>query len=150
MIVSGSLIIEATRADVWSVAADVEGWAKILRGVRQIEIVARPAAGLSGLRWKETRLLFDKPETVEKWVTESAEERFFTTRAEQDGFVFTTTLRLDDQGDRVLVTSTHQTEARTLVARLRSLPLLLFKGVIRRTLMKDLQDLKQAVEGSVA
>jgi hypothetical protein len=69
-------------------------------------------------------------------------------RAEQDGFVFTTTLRLTEQGSDVVVTSSHRTEAQTLGARLRALPLFLFKGVIRKTVLADLEDFKAAVEGA--
>jgi hypothetical protein len=148
MEVSAELRITGTRAAVWAVASDVEGWARIVQGVRGIEIVTRPATGLTGLRWKETRLLFDKPETVEKWVTESVDQEFFTSRAEQDGFVFTTSLRLTEQGGGVLVTSTHRTDTQTLGARLRALPLFLFKGMFRKVILADLQDFKTAVEGA--
>jgi Polyketide cyclase / dehydrase and lipid transport len=146
LVVSGEIRIEGTRAAVWSVASDVAAWSRTIKGVRQIEIVTPPTTGLTGLRWKETRLLFDEPTTVEKWVTEWAEPEFFTSRAEQDGFVFTTTLRLDDRDGSVVVTSTHRTDALTLGARLRALPLVLFRRVIRKALMEDLRDIKAAVE----
>ncbi len=146
MVVSGDIRIEGTRAAVWSVVSDVANWARIIKGVREIEIVTPPTTGLSGLRWKETRLLFGEPVTVEKWVTDWAEREFFTSRAEQDGFVFTTTLRLTEQGGGVVVTSTHRTDALTLGARLRSLPLVLFRGVIRKALMEDLRDIKAALD----
>ena len=149
MVVSGEVRIEGTRVAVWSVVSDVDRWAKIIKGVKQIEVIACPTVGISGLRWKETRLLFDKPETVEKRVTESTEQEFFTTRAEQDGFLFTATLRLTDQGSGVLLTSSHRTAPQTMAARWRSLPLFLFKGLIRKALLEDLTDIKEAVEGSL-
>lgn len=150
MLVAGDISIKGTRAAVWSVVSDVEGWARIIKGVKQVEVVARPSQGVAGLRWKETRLLFDEAATVEKRVTESKEGVFFTSRAEQDGFVFTTTLRLAEHGGSVVVTSAHRTDAQTIGARLRALPLVFFKGVIRKALMEDLQDLKAAVEGTRA
>ncbi len=146
MEVSGMVTVTATRAAAWAVATDVEGWARIIRGVQRIEVVARPASGLTGLRWRETRLLFGDAATVEKWVTRAVEPDLYETRAEQDGFVFTTTLRLAEQGGGVVLTSTHRTEAVTLGARLKALPMVFFRGVIRKAILEELHDLKAAIE----
>ena len=148
MEVSVEVSIDGSREAVWSVISNVELWAKVIKGVKQVELIARPSSGMSGLRWKETRLLFDKPETVEKQVTEVTDLEFFTSEAEQDGFVFTTTIRLTEQDNSVLLTSIHRTDAQTFIARLRSLPLFLFKGVIRKYILQDLNDIKNAVEGA--
>jgi carbon monoxide dehydrogenase subunit G len=148
MVVEGEMRIEGTLDAVWAMAADVVGWATTYTGVQQVEVVARPASGMVGLRWKETRLYFGESATVEKWVTEAVDRAYFTTRAEQDGFIFTTTLRLVAQGSGVIVTSRHRTDTSTLMARLKALPMVLFRGVIRKAILEDLRDLKAAVEGT--
>src|SRR5690348_9404071 len=99
MIVEAHVLINGSRAAVWTAITDIENAAKIMSGIEKIEVVEKPSHGVKGLRWRETRLLFDKPETVEKWITDAAENDFYTTRAESDGFVFLTTMRISENKD---------------------------------------------------
>ena len=134
-------------AAVWAATTDIARFAELLSGVEKIEIVERPATGLIGLKWKETRILFGKPATAEKWITEAAENEFYETRAESDGFVFLSTMRIFESSGGVTVTSTHVSVPQTLGAKLMSIPMkLLFKGVAKKALLQDLRDLKSAVE----
>jgi hypothetical protein len=146
MIVESQVLIHAPRAAVWAAVTDIENAAKIMSGIEKIEIVEKPASGLKGLRWCETRLLFDKPETVEKWITDSVENESYTTRAESDGFVFLTTTRISEGGDGITLTSSHATEPQGFVAKLKSLPMPLFKGMLKKAILQDLNDIKSAVE----
>ena len=91
-------------------------------------------------------MLFNKPETVEKWITEAVENEFYTTRAESDGFVFLTTMRITESNSIVTLASSHITEPQGIVARLQSLPMFLFKGVVKKAILQDLNDIKSAVE----
>jgi hypothetical protein len=146
MLVEARLAIAATPAAVWAAIADIAGAADMIRGIRGIEIVDRPSGGLLGLRWRETRLLFGEPATVEKWVTH-ADNAGYTTRAEDKGFVFLTTLRITAQGSGAILSSSHETRPQTWKARLQAIPMgLLFKGVIRTAILQDLNDVKAAVE----
>lgn len=43
------------------------------------------ASGLVGLKWRETRMLFGKEATAEKWITDAVENECYKTRAESDG-----------------------------------------------------------------
>lgn len=147
MLVEAQLPIAGTRAEVWAAIANIEGAAGIISGIKQIEVVRKPASGMAGLRWRETRILFDEPATVEKWVTEATEHEFYKTRAEEKGFVFLTTLRISEQGGVVTLTSSHDSQPQTMLARLQTIPMgLLFKGVIRKAILQDLTDIKTAVE----
>ena len=95
----------------------------------------------------ETRLLFDKPAIAEKWIMEAAENQFYKTRAEDNGFVFLTTMRISESGGGMTLTSSHDSQPQTFVARLMSIPMmLLFKGVVRKAVLQDLKDYKAAVE----
>ena len=60
MRVTAEVTITAPRAAIWAAIADIENAARFILGIEKIEIVNRPATGLAGLRWKETRILFDK------------------------------------------------------------------------------------------
>lgn len=146
MIVEASITINASKEAVWAATTDVARFAQVLSGVERIEIIERPAIGIVGLKWKETRMLFGKEATVEKWITETKENEFYTTRAEQDGFVFITTNRLSGNDDSVVLTGIHETQPQGLAAKLKSLPMIFFKGVIKKAILQDLKDIKVAVE----
>jgi len=146
MNVEVQVTINGSKAAVWAVLADMENAARTISGIEKIEIVERPASGLVGLRWRESRMLFGDLATVEKWITEAVENEFYKTRAESDGFVFLTTVRLSGSNGAVTLTSSHDSIPQGIAARLKSLPMPLFKGVARKALMQDLNDIKAAVE----
>jgi uncharacterized protein YndB with AHSA1/START domain len=146
MTVEAQLTINASKAAVWAATTDIAHFAQLLSGVEQIEVVEKPATGLVGLRWKETRMLFGKPATVEKWITEAKENEFYTTRAEQDGFVFITTNRVSGSDGNVTLIGIHETQPQGFAAKLKSLPMVFFKGVIKNAILQDLKDIKVVVE----
>lgn len=149
MIVRTEVAIRGSRDAVWAAMTDIENAANIIKGIHNIEVVNKPAHGLVGLRWRETRTLFGKPATAEKWITEAVEREFYKTRAESDGFVFTSTTSISEGRDGLTLTSSHDSQPQGLVARLMSIPMaLFFKGVARKALMQDLVDIKAAVERS--
>ena len=146
MIVEAHVTIRGSKAAVWAAITNIEKAEEIISGIEKIEVVERPASALVGLKWRETRMLFGKPATVEKWITEATESAFMT-RAEDGGFVFLTTHRIAESDDGgVTLTSSHETRPQGLFARLRAMPMFLFKGVIRKAILQDLNDIKSAVE----
>lgn len=151
MIVEVQLGINGSREAVWAAVADIENAARIIGGIEKIEAVDSPANGLVGLRWRETRMLFGKPATVEKWITEAAENQYYSTRAEDNGFVFVTTMTIAENGTGgVALTSTHDSQPQTFAAKLQSIPMaLFFKGAVRKAILQDLNDIKGAVEGGI-
>jgi hypothetical protein len=92
-------------------------------------------------------MLFGKPASVEKWITAAAENAFYTTRAEDQGFVFVSTMRIAERSGGITLTSSHDSKPQGIVARLMSIPMgLLFKGVAKKALLHDLNDYTSAVE----
>ena len=151
MIVEAQVGIQDSRAAVWAVIADIENAADFINGIEAVEVLERPARGLVGLRWRETRMLFGKPASVVKWITEAVENEFYKTRAEEQGFVYTATLSLSEGSGGVILTSAHDSLPQNLGARLMGIPMgLFFKGVIRKALLQDLNDIKSAVEGRLS
>ena len=63
MLVEAQITINASKAAIWAAITDIENASEIITGIEKIEIVEKPAAGLVGLRWRETRMLFGKPAT---------------------------------------------------------------------------------------
>ncbi len=146
MIVEAQVTINGSKSAIWAAITNIENAAAIISGIEKIEVLEKPANGLVGLRWRETRMYFGKPATVEKWITDAAENEFYKTRAESDGFVFITTNRISESDRGMTLTSSHETKAQGIGAKLRSSPMFLFKGVLKKAILQDLNDIKAAVE----
>ena len=147
MLVEAHVTINGSKAAIWAAITDIENHSEMISGIENIEVLEKPAHGLVGLRWRETRMLFGKPATAEKWITDAAENEFYTTRAEDNGFVFITTIRISESSSGTTLTSSHDSKPQGIVARLMSIPMaLLFKGVVRKAILQDLNDIRRAVE----
>ena len=147
MIFAAQVTINGSREAIWAAITNIENASQTISGIKNIEIIEKPANGLVGLRWRETRMLFGKPATAEKWITGAAENKFYKTRAESDGFVFLSTMRISEGSGGITLTSIHDSKPQGIVARLLSTPMMfLFKGVAKKALLQDLNDIKSAVE----
>jgi hypothetical protein len=147
MIVEAQVTINGSKAATWAAITNIENASEIISGIENIEVLEKPANGLVGLKWRETRKLFGKSATAEKWITDAAENEFYKTRAESDGFVFISTIRISESSRGITLTSCHDSKPQGIVARLLSIPMrLLFKGVAKKALLQDLNDIKSAVE----
>ena len=146
MIVEAQVTINGSKAAIWAAITNIENASEIISGIKNIEVLEKPANGLVGLKWRETRMLFGEPATAEKWITDAAENEFYKTRAESDGFVFLTTMSISESSGGMTLTSAHETKPQGIVATLQSLPMFLFKGVVKKALVQDLNDYKSTVE----
>src|SRR6476659_2029515 len=146
MLVEAHVTINGSKAAIWAAITNIENASETISGITNIEVLEKPAHGLVGLRWRETRMLFGKPASADKWITDATENEFYKTRAESDGFVFLSTMSISESRGGMMLTSAHETQAQGLVARLKSIPIVFFKGVIKKALLQDLNDIKAAVE----
>ena len=146
MLVEAQVPINGSRAAIWAVITDIENSAETISGIEHIEVLERPVHGFAGLRWRETRMYFGKPAAVEKRITDAAENEFYTTKAESDGFVFITTMRISETSGGMTLTGSHDSRPQGIAATLKSLPMVFFKGMIKKTVLQDLNDMKSAVE----
>ena len=147
MLVEAQVTINGSRAAIWAAITDIENASETISGIENIEVLEKPANGLVGLKWRETRMLFGKPATVEKWITDASENEFYKTRAEDGGFVFLTTISIAESSGGITLTSSHDSIPQGIAAKLMSIPVgVLFKGVAKKALQQDLNDIKSAVE----
>jgi len=146
MIVEAQVTINASRAAVWTAITNIENAAQFINGIEKIEIVEKPANGIVGLKWRETRMYFGKPATVEIWITDATENEFYKTRAESDGYLFLSTMSISESSGGITLTSSHDYKPQSIAARLKSIPMFLFKGMVKKALLQDLNDIKSAVE----
>ena len=146
MIVEAQVTINGSKAAIWAAITNIENASETISGIEKIEVLEKPANGLVGLKWRETRMLFGKPATVEKWITGAAENEFYKTKAEDGGFVFLTTKRISESSGGITLAESHESKPQRIVAFLSVPMLFLFKGVIKKALLQDLNDIKSAVE----
>jgi hypothetical protein len=147
MLVETQVTINGSKAAIWAAITNIENASEIISGIEKIEVVEKPANGLVGLKWRETRKLFGKSATAEKWITEAVENEFYKTRAEDGGFVFLSTISISESSGGITLTSSHDSQPQGVAAKIMSIPMaLLFKGVAKKALLQDLNDIKAAVE----
>jgi hypothetical protein len=146
MIVELQITIKGSTAAIWKAITNIENASEIISGIEKIEVVEKPANGLVGLKWRETRMYFGKPAAVEKWITDAAENEFYKTRAESDGFVFLSTMSISESSGGITLTSSHDYKPQSTAAKLKSISMFLFKGMVKKALLQDLNDIKSAVE----
>jgi hypothetical protein len=147
MIVEAQVTINGSKAAIWAAITNIENASGTISGINNIEVLEKPADGLVGLKWRETRTLFGKPATADKWITEAAENEFYKTKAESDGFVFLCTKRISENSGVITLAESHESKPQGFVAKFMSIPMLfLFKGVVKKAVLQDLNDIKAAVE----
>lgn len=151
MRVSAEVDFRAPREVVWDIVTDIEHAGSRVAAIDQVEILARPAAGLPGLKWRETRTMFGRPAMAVMWVTDVAEGSRFDTRAEEQGMVYTTRTSIEETADGTRLRREFMGVPQTLGAKVMgSIFGVLLKGSMRKALQKDLEDLKAAAEARVA
>jgi carbon monoxide dehydrogenase subunit G len=148
MTVEASININKNKTIVWNAITDIRHAAEIISGIEKIEIISLSVNGLVGLKWNESRMYFGKPVAVEKCIIEAVENEYYKTKAEMDGFTFFTTTSILENEKFTEVISTHETQAMGMLAKIKSLPMFFFKGILKKAILKDLHDVKKAVEQS--
>jgi hypothetical protein len=146
MLVETHITISGTRKVVWDAITNIRDAANIISGIEKIELLNTPANGLVGLKWRETRMYFGKPAAIEKWITHAVDNEYYTTRAEMDGYVFITTLKISGNDGNIKLSSSHETQSQGVIAKIKSLPMVFFKGVLKKAILQDLMDIKKVVE----
>ena len=147
MIVEAQVTIKGSKAAIWSMITDIDNAAGTIGSIDEIEILERPASGFVGLKWRETRTMFGKTATEVMWITDASENDFYKARAESHGFIYISTLSLSEEAGANLLTMTHDSRPQGFVAKLLSVPMtLVFKGMAKKAFLKDLNDIRAAVE----
>ncbi|WP_323959298.1 SRPBCC family protein [Arthrobacter sp. JZ12] len=140
--------IHASPERVWSVITDVEGSAQTLSGVQSVQMLS---AGpyREGTRWKETRTMMGRSETVEMWVAQAEAPRSTTVKALQNGADYTTRFTLAESSGGTDLTMTFGA-ALTYPTRISRLMMMLFgrigMAMTRKALARDLAEIAAKAE----
>jgi hypothetical protein len=119
----------------------------VIRGIEKVEVLEKPAQGILGLKWRETRTVFGKTATETMWITEAVEPEFYRTRAESHGAIYLSTIALADKDGGTELSMRFSGQPVTLIAKFFALALgWMFAKASRKALQQDVQDIKAAVE----
>jgi len=140
--------IRATPEKVWAVISDIPGSAATLSGVESVQMLSDGLYG-EGTRWKETRSMMGRSETVEMWVAQADPPRTTTVKAHQGGADYTTQFSLAgrDGGTDLALTFGADVARPTL---LNKITMALFgkigMSMTRKALAKDLAEIAAKAE----
>lgn len=140
--------INASPEKVWSVITDIPGSAATLSGVDSVQLLTDGPYG-EGTRWKETRKMMGKSETVEMWVSEAEQHRGTTVKAVQGGADYTTRFSLAPRDGGTDLTLAFGAEVIKPTAASRLMMLLFGRmgmAATRKALTKDLAEIAAKAE----
>ncbi|MBC8335249.1 MAG: SRPBCC family protein [Anaerolineales bacterium] len=149
MKIESNICIDDTKEQIWKVITDIENSVNTIEAIEKIEILERPASGLLGLKWRETRIMFGKSATEVMWITDSAENEYYQTRAESHGAVYISRLQIETQGGETCLRMLFEGEPQGTFAKIMAAATsFIFKGATQKALDEDLRNIKASVENS--
>ncbi|MBB6404808.1 SRPBCC family protein [Arthrobacter sp. AZCC_0090] len=140
--------VNASREKVWTVISDIPGSARTLSAVKSIQMLSEGPYG-EGTRWKETRAMMGREETVEMQVSQSEPPGSTTVKARQGGTDYTTRFTLEerDGGTELTVFFGAEVLNPTFLSKLGMTVFgKLGMGVMRKALAKDLAEIATKAE----
>ena len=140
--------IHASPEKVWSVISDIPGSAATLSGIDSIQMLSEGPYG-EGTRWKETRTMMGRSETVEMWVAQADPPRSTTVKALQGGADYTSRFSLAERDGGTDLTLTFGADVIKPTA-LSKITMALFgkigMSMTRKALAKDLAEIAAKAE----
>jgi carbon monoxide dehydrogenase subunit G len=147
MRVEYEVTVRAPKAEVWKLVTDFDNAASRISGIEKIEVLERPAAGLVGFKWRETRTLFGKTATEVMWITAVDEGSRYTTEARSHGSIYRTEIGVQDHPEGTRLWGVFEAEPQSLGAKVMSALLgFMVKGSMKKALLQDFLDVKAAAE----
>lgn len=140
--------VNASPEKVWAVISDIPGSAGTISGIDSIQMLSAGPYG-EGTRWKETRTMMGRHETVEMWVSQTDPPRSTTVKALQGGADYTTRFALHerDGGTDLSLTFGSEVLKPTLMSKIT---MALFGKIgmsfTRKALAKDLAEIAAKAE----
>ncbi|MBQ0767979.1 MAG: SRPBCC family protein [Bizionia sp.] len=141
--------INAPKEKVWKAITAIENSVQLISGIENIEMLHTPENTLVGLKWKETRTVFGKSATETMWITEAVELSHYVTRAESNGAIYQTTLKLTEHENTTYFAMEFSSEAVTFKGKVMGVVFgALLKKSMKKLIYKDLLDIKTNVENN--
>jgi len=142
--------IHASPERVWAVITDIRNAPGTLSGVEAVQLLTGGAYAV-GTRWKETRKMFGRSETVEMWVDSAEPPRTTTVKAAQGGAAYSTRFSLANRDGGTDLTLTFGAKLSKPTAATRVLAAVfgrLGMAASGKALAKDLADIAAKAESA--
>jgi carbon monoxide dehydrogenase subunit G len=140
--------IHASPDKVWAVVSDIPGSAATLSGINAVQMLTE-GPYREGTRWKETRTMMGRAETVEMWVDQADPPRSTTVKANQAGADYTTRFSLAERDGGTDLTLTFGADV-VKPTVLSKVAMALFgkigMSITRKALAKDLAEIAAKAE----
>lgn len=140
--------IHASPDKVWTVISDIPGSAATLSSIDAVQMLSDGPYG-EGTRWKETRTMMGRAETVEMWVDQADPPRSTTVKALQGGADYTTRFNLAERDGGTDLTLTFGADVVNPTV-LSKMAMVLFgklgMSITRKALAKDLVEIAAKAE----
>ena len=140
--------IKASPEKVWQVITDIPGSAATLSNIVSVQLLTDGPYG-EGTRWKETRTMMGRSETVEMWVAQADPPRSTTVKAMQGGADYTSRYSLTQRDGGTDLTLAFGAEV-VKPTRTSRLMMALFgkigMRITRKALAKDLAEIAAKAE----
>ena len=143
--------VNASVGDVWAVLTDIESTVEVLTGVTRIERVSGSGFDV-GTRWRESRKLLGKEDTMEMWVAEVDPLTRTVIKSSARGADYTTTFVLTPAGAGTelamtfVATSGPSGAIEKVVAAVTAR---IGMAITRKMMAQDLRDIAAAAEARV-
>ena len=147
MKISCSTQVNAPKEKVWDIITNIEKAADHISGIKSVEVLEKPEAGVIGLKWREVRVMFGKEAEETIWITEAVENAYYQTRAESHGAIYISKMAVDEQNGVSTLTMSFDGQAQTAGAKIMSALMgWMFKKGTIKAIEQDLADIKAKAE----
>lgn len=147
MNLSVAIDIAVPTQDVWNAVTDIEGASERISAIESVEVLHKPASGLRGLKWSETRVMYGKSATEIMEICEVDDGRSYKTIAHNHGMKYESEIEVSPAASGSTLRMAFQGTAETFAAKVFSTILTpLFKSSLKKALAKDLADIKASLE----
>jgi len=134
--------IDAPPEKVFQIFADLSNAERNIESIKKIEMLTEGAVG-QGTRWRETREIFGKQATEEMWISDWRPPRAYTVACDSCGVHYETELVFQGSGSGTEVVMRMHVKPQTLKAKLLAPLGILFAGVFKKCMRKDIDDLRK-------
>lgn len=136
--------IQAPIAKVFETVAHIENFQKVIPDITNVEFLSEEKTGV-GARFIETRNMNGKSASVELEVKEYVPNDMIRIVSDVHGTVWDTSFTVKNQGDKTELTMVMDANAYKLLPKLMN-PLI--KGMIRKAIEKDMDEVKRYCESN--
>ena len=142
-----NMTVEGSPEQVFRVFSDFEHAAEAVTGITKIELLTDGPVDV-GTRFRESRVMFKKEATEEMHVTVFDPNKSYTITCDSCGCIYTSTFQFSPAGTATDVEVLIEGKAISLFAKIMSpLTSLMFGPMMRKCVVKDMEDLKGLIEG---